>query len=300
MDEVIQKASLTHISSESTGGSIGIKLNGSNYALWSQVVEMYISGKDKLGYINGELAPPPTTYPSYRKWRTENAIVKGWLINSMEPSLIGNFIRFPKAKEVWDSLANTYSDGTDTSQIYELGQRVLQLKQGGGSVEQFYTSLQGLWREIYFRRPNPMECTADIQHYNKIVQEDRVYTFLAGLDDTLDSIRSDVLRSVPFPTIEEAFAKVRREATRQAVMTRGKKEDFSSLVMAVKGSQQKTASSSHDLQPFTPRHNFTKPRPEGLKCTHCGGNKHTKETCFKVHGHPEGWAEFQAKKKGGE
>lgn len=70
--------------------------------------------------------------------------------------------------------------------------------------------LQGLWREIDFRRPNPMEYPVDIQHYNKIVQEDRVYTFLAGLDDTLDSIRSDVLRSVPFPMIEEAFAKVRR------------------------------------------------------------------------------------------
>lgn len=92
-----KKAFLTHISYESTGGSIGIKLNGSNYALWSQVVEMYISGKDKLGYINGELAPPPTTDPSYRKWRTENAIVKGWLINSMEPPLIRNFIR-PKGE----------------------------------------------------------------------------------------------------------------------------------------------------------------------------------------------------------
>ena len=33
---------------------ISIKLDGSNYALRSQVVEMYISGKDKLGYINGD------------------------------------------------------------------------------------------------------------------------------------------------------------------------------------------------------------------------------------------------------
>ena len=30
---------------------IGIKLNGTNYALWSQMMEMYISSKDKLGYI---------------------------------------------------------------------------------------------------------------------------------------------------------------------------------------------------------------------------------------------------------
>ena len=77
---------------EASTAPISIKLGGSNYALWSQVVEMYISGKDKLGYINGDFPQPVETDPSFRRWRTENAIVKGWLINSMDPSLIANFI----------------------------------------------------------------------------------------------------------------------------------------------------------------------------------------------------------------
>lgn len=77
-----------------------IKLDGSNYALWSQVVEMYISGRDKLGYINGDYPQPPEIDPSFRRWRTENAIVKGGLLNSMASSLIGNFIRFSTAKQV--------------------------------------------------------------------------------------------------------------------------------------------------------------------------------------------------------
>ena len=83
---------------DSSTSPIGIKLEGSNYALWSQVVEMYISSKDKLGYINGDSPQPPETDPSFRRWQTENAIVKGWLINSMDPSLIANFIRFPTVK----------------------------------------------------------------------------------------------------------------------------------------------------------------------------------------------------------
>ncbi|MCI32447.1 hypothetical protein A2U01_0053661, partial [Trifolium medium] len=87
---------------DSSAAQIGIKLDDSNYPLWSQVVEMFISGKDKLGYINGELPQPELTDPSYRRWRTENSIVKGWLINSMEPGLVGNFIRFATAKAVWD------------------------------------------------------------------------------------------------------------------------------------------------------------------------------------------------------
>ena len=103
---------------------LGIELDGSNYALWSQVVEMYISSKDKLGYINEDLPQPLEIDQLFQKWQTKNAIVKGWLINSMESSLVGNFIRFLTAKQVWDSIATTYFDGSDTSQVYDLRRRV--------------------------------------------------------------------------------------------------------------------------------------------------------------------------------
>lgn len=199
---------------------------------------MYISGKDKLGYINGDLPQPLQTDPTFRRWRTDNAIVKGWLINSMDSSLISNFIRFPTAKMVWDAIATTYFDGSDTSQVYDLRRRVTRLKQAGGSLEKFYNDLQGLWREIDFRRPNPMECPTDIQHYNTLVQEDRVYVFLDGLDDRLDHIRSDGLQIQPFPTVEQAYAHVRREALRQAVMTTGSPDDTPGAVLASKSFKQ--------------------------------------------------------------
>ena len=76
---------------------------------------MFISRKDKLGYINGDYPQPLEIDPSFRRWHTENAMVKGWLINSMDHSLVVNFIRYPTAKQVWDSVATTYFDGTDTS-----------------------------------------------------------------------------------------------------------------------------------------------------------------------------------------
>lgn len=96
---------------------IAIKLDGTNYGLWSQNVEMYILGKDKLGYIKEELPQPQLTDPTFRKWKIEDSTVKGWLINSMNPALIGNFIRFPTAKMESDSIATTFFDGTDTSQV---------------------------------------------------------------------------------------------------------------------------------------------------------------------------------------
>ena len=146
MIEVLTKnQTQTHLPTYDTSAAqIDIKLDGTNYALWSQVVEMYISGKDKLGYINGDFLQPEPTDPTFRRWQTENAIVKGWLINSMDPALINNFIRFPTTKMVWDSVATTYFDGTDTSQVYDLKRRVTKMRQVRGSIEKYYNDLQGL------------------------------------------------------------------------------------------------------------------------------------------------------------
>ena len=119
-----QTQTSTHSSSDNFGIPMGIKLDGQNYALWSQVMEMYIAEKDKLGYILGDIPQPEPTDPTFRKWRTENAVVKGWLINSMESSLISNFIRYPTAQQVWDAVAITFFDGSDTSQVYDLKRQV--------------------------------------------------------------------------------------------------------------------------------------------------------------------------------
>ncbi|KAJ8639113.1 hypothetical protein MRB53_015807 [Persea americana] len=59
MTEVFSKASALTQTSDIVTAPIGIKSDGTNYVLWSQVIEMYISGKDKLGYINGDQPQPP-------------------------------------------------------------------------------------------------------------------------------------------------------------------------------------------------------------------------------------------------
>jgi len=100
-----------------------IKLNGQNYELWSQIMEMFIFGRDILGLITGKIRQPILSDPTYGKWRTKNAIVKCWIINSLTPDLIGNFIKFPTPKGVWDVIATTYFDGGDNVQVYDLKQK---------------------------------------------------------------------------------------------------------------------------------------------------------------------------------
>jgi hypothetical protein len=63
-------------------------------------MELFISDRNKLGLITDKIRQPVLPDPTYSKWRTKNAIVKSWIINSLNPDLIGNFIRFPTTKGV--------------------------------------------------------------------------------------------------------------------------------------------------------------------------------------------------------
>jgi gag-polypeptide of LTR copia-type/Retrotransposon gag protein len=288
---------------EGAAAPIAIKLDGTNFGLWSQVVEMFVLSKDKLGHLNGERAQPPEGDLTHHKWKIDDSIVKGWIINSLVPNLIGNFIRFPTAKEVWDAIATTFFDGNDTSQVYDLKKRVSRLKQSGGQVEEYYNSLQALWREIDFRRPNPMKCKEDIEKYNQVMQEDRVYTFLDGLDDRLDGVRADVLQLTPLPTVEQAYARVRREDMRQSVML-GKGQivpDSMAMISKIPAPHEVNNSSTLNLNSsakFGSNGNRNQSQSTmGIGCTHCGNSKHTKDTCFKLHGYPEWWKELKKKRQ---
>ncbi|KAK3018953.1 hypothetical protein RJ639_003595 [Escallonia herrerae] len=56
------------------------------------------------------------------------------------------------------------------------------------------------------------------------LEKERLYEFLTGLNRELDEVRGRILGRRPLPSIDEAFAEVRREASRRRVMLGGKKE----------------------------------------------------------------------------
>ena len=61
------------------------KLNGRNYLEWPQSVKLPTDGRGKLGHLTGEVTRPALGDPNMAIWRSENSLVRAWLINSMEP-----------------------------------------------------------------------------------------------------------------------------------------------------------------------------------------------------------------------
>ena len=72
--------------------TISLKLDGANYHVWSQIMEMHISGRRKKGYIIGRKVAPVENDSGYDEWEAKDAMVKSWLINSMTDKPMAHFV----------------------------------------------------------------------------------------------------------------------------------------------------------------------------------------------------------------
>ena len=108
-----------------------------------------------------------------------------------------------------------------------------------------------------------MECPKDVEKYNNMINSQRVYVFLAGLDSHLDVVRGRILATTPFPNVQSVYATVCAKANRQEAML-----DSKSIVETAFVVKKYSKKGIH-------------------KCTHCNGDYHVMETCFKLHGYPD-------------
>ncbi|XP_076919272.1 uncharacterized protein LOC143580006 [Bidens hawaiensis] len=240
-----------------------------------------IGGRGRSSHITGDPPPPLKTDTEYSRWEQDDQCVFTWIIQNLESNLVNNASQYPTAKTLWDGLATTYGSRTDSLQVFDLHKRANSLKQGSDTLEDLWSNLQGIWMSIDRREPNPMKDPEDIRIYNKKTQEQRLYQLLTAINDKMEPIKRDILKKEPLPSVESAYATIRREVARMTILISGPSDNDSTeigLGLAAKDSQQRTR--------FRPKEKEDKSK---LFCTHCHMKRHTKEQCFRLVGYPEWW-----------
>ncbi|XP_071712570.1 uncharacterized protein [Rutidosis leptorrhynchoides] len=187
---------------------INLALNSHNYALWARMIIVGIGGKSKslLKHLNQE--PPAAGDELYDQWEQDDLVVFSWLIQNIEPNLASNLTEFPTAKSLWEASVVTYTGGKDKLQVFDLHVKANELKQANLSIEDLWITMQGVWGDFERRDPNPMKCLYDIQAYNKIRAEQKLFQFLNAIDKQHDQVKRELLRCDPLPTVEEAYAAI--------------------------------------------------------------------------------------------
>ena len=127
---------------DNSAANFGVKLDGSNYQLWHKLMKVHINGVGKWGYITGSAKKPPPDNTQFATWDTANSNVMGILLKSMTSEVMQLFACIDIAKEIWDSVASTYYDGSDFARIHELHAKAFRMSQNGQFVANYFASLK--------------------------------------------------------------------------------------------------------------------------------------------------------------
>ncbi|GJR08693.1 ribonuclease H-like domain-containing protein [Tanacetum coccineum] len=114
-----------------------------NYQVWSCAMLLALEGKNTTGFIDGSYKRSNTDEVLRRQWDRDNAVVLGWILNSISEELfLGQFFS-KKAKHVWEELKETY-DKVDDSMTFSLHHKIHTLSQNGSSIAAYYHKLNAL------------------------------------------------------------------------------------------------------------------------------------------------------------
>nr|GEX55889.1 ribonuclease H-like domain-containing protein [Tanacetum cinerariifolium] len=88
---------------------VSIKLKGNeNYQVWSCAKLLALEGKNKNDFIDDSCRRSNTDEVLGRQWDRVNAVVLGWILNSMTEEFFLGQIFSKRGKHVWEELKETY------------------------------------------------------------------------------------------------------------------------------------------------------------------------------------------------
>nr|GEZ26454.1 reverse transcriptase domain-containing protein [Tanacetum cinerariifolium] len=152
-----------------------------------------------------------------------------------------------RAKHVWEELKETYYK-FNGSIMFSLHHQINTLKQNGSSIDDYYHTLNALWKQFDAMIELPKCVCNASKGFKKHNQLMKLMQFLMRLDDSYMQVRSSIIFREVLPDVRSAYATISSEESHRVA------------VGNVEGSR--------------------------LVCENYGFNGHTVDRCFKIIGYP--------------
>ncbi|KAL0323615.1 UNVERIFIED_CONTAM: Retrovirus-related Pol polyprotein from transposon RE1 [Sesamum angustifolium] len=216
-------------------------------------------------------------------------MVFSWIMNSISKDIAKAFSYAKSARSLWLQLEARFGQANGPM-IYNLQREIASIAQGNMDVVSYFTKITMLWDELKCVDPMP-ECSCSSQRsVSAKVASTQLMQFLMGLNDSLDSIRSQILVMDPLPLMDKAYFLVLRvESQKQGSMNI---EMNNNAAMMVRGAD---FNKETGVRGFQQRKQYVDKR--NSYCTNCAKLGHSRETCFKLHGYPDWFKDLTEKRK---
>ncbi|KAK3007278.1 hypothetical protein RJ639_015826 [Escallonia herrerae] len=243
-----------------------------------------LQSKNKAGFVDGLIAKPDVHSRDFQSWIQCNAVVKSWIVNPLSRELQTSAAHADTASEIWCDFDERFTQGI-ALRVYDLKRSIALLQQEKSAISTYYGKLKGVWNELHNLRPIPV-CTCGAgKKMQEMREEEKVFDFLMGLDDTYKTVRSQILSIDPLPGLGRAYA-VAAQEEKQQVVAAARVPTIEATTLLAKAPHMRHGG---DQKIERRGENSGERRHGGLHCTQCNRSNHSRENCYEIIGYPPGW-----------
>lgn len=179
-------------------------LTQENYPIWSHAMLMALTTKNKDGFIDGTITRPLAgSAAEIKQWTRYNTLVKGWILNSISPSIAQSVMYSEDAHELWNELKELFSHTNSVHLSTSSRKSMIVYKETWG---EYYTKLKGLWDLRDALCPLP-PCGGDTaKELHQYQQKQRTIKFLMGLNEFYTAARGQILLTEPLPIVNKVYS----------------------------------------------------------------------------------------------
>lgn len=142
-----------HHSDNSGTSLVTLTLIGDNYSSWNRAMTIALSAKNKLGFVDGSIVEPEGNDSNLlNSWKRNNNIVISWILNSVSKDIAASVLYFNLASEIWSDLKDRFLQ-CNGPKIFQLKQDLMNLKQEGQNISEYYTRFKMIQEELNIFKP---------------------------------------------------------------------------------------------------------------------------------------------------
>ncbi|XP_019255454.1 PREDICTED: uncharacterized protein LOC109234064 [Nicotiana attenuata] len=256
--------------------------DGTGFVAWRKSMLVSLSAKNKLALIDGRQPKPPDNSPYYSYWERCNDMVVAWITNSLSRDIATSVLGYDTAKEIWLDLNEIFGQ-SNGSKFIQIQREIGTISQGTSDIASYFTKFRSLWDELQTAYVGP---TCSCGALPKFLDEMKLFWFLAGLNESYSTVKSNILMISPLPSVSKAYSMLQHDERQRKTSPA---PSFSSDSVSFSASStSSTHSQNHGGQkPFNQKIHFeSKKSVQPMTCRYCKKPGHTIEKCYKLHGFP--------------
>ncbi|XP_075087875.1 uncharacterized protein LOC142169848 [Nicotiana tabacum] len=229
---------------------VHVPFSSTGFGGWRRSMIVALSAKNQIAFIDGTCPKPSDNTPGLKQWNRYGAV--------------------------------------NRTKVFEIKKELASTCQGSLDIASYFNKLKRLWDELGFTCKNHMNtCTCAAKPgLQQEVEENKLYQFLIGLNETYINVRSNLTMMRPSPSLDNAYnILLQDESPRQVKSFPQFNSDLASF----------NANMFNKIlppqKPYNQRVNFEQGAngdqvKASLFCKYCKKPGHLIEKCYKLHGYP--------------